>query len=72
MQPATPQSHVFHAQDATPARTARPSGTGLRHLPALHGLLMDQFSKREEVLGFRTSVIYDYIRQPLLDLPPTE
>jgi len=29
----------------------------------LHGLLMDHFSKRREVIGFRTSVIYD-LRQP--------
>jgi DNA-binding Lrp family transcriptional regulator len=41
-------------------------------LPALHALLMDHFSKRKEVIGFRTSVIYDYASQPLLILPPTE
>lgn len=35
-------------------------------LPALHSLLMDQFSKRKEVIRFRTSVIYDYASQPLL------
>jgi DNA-binding Lrp family transcriptional regulator len=38
-------------------------------LPALHGLLMDHFSKRKEVIGFRTSVIYDYANQPLLTFP---
>jgi hypothetical protein len=40
-------------------------------LPALHGLLMDHFSKRREVIGFRTSVIYDYASQPLLTFPAT-
>jgi DNA-binding Lrp family transcriptional regulator len=40
-------------------------------LPALHGLLMDHFSKRREVIGFRTSVIYDYASQPLLTIPAT-
>jgi DNA-binding Lrp family transcriptional regulator len=39
-------------------------------LPALHALLMDHFSKRREVIGFRTSVIYDYASQPLLTFPP--
>jgi hypothetical protein len=33
---------------------------------------MDHFSKRKEVIGFRTSVIYDYASQPLLTLPPGE
>ena len=41
-------------------------------LPALHGLLMDHFSKRREVIGFRTSVIYDYASQPLLTVPARE
>lgn len=41
-------------------------------LPALHALLMDHFSKRKEVIGFRTSVIYDYASQPLLTFPPDE
>jgi DNA-binding Lrp family transcriptional regulator len=41
-------------------------------LPALHALLMDHFSKRKEVIGFRTSVIYDYASQPLLTFPLTE
>jgi len=41
-------------------------------LPALHALLMDHFSKRKEVIGFRTSVIYDFVSQPLLTFPATE
>lgn len=41
-------------------------------LPALHSLLMDHFSKRKEVIGFRTSVIYDYASQPLRTFPSTE
>jgi DNA-binding Lrp family transcriptional regulator len=41
-------------------------------LPALHGMLVDHFSKRREVIGFRTSVIYTYTSQPQLTLPATE
>jgi hypothetical protein len=41
-------------------------------LPALHGLLMDHFSKRKEVTGFRTPVIDDYAGQPLLTFPASE
>jgi DNA-binding Lrp family transcriptional regulator len=41
-------------------------------LPALLGLMMDHFSQRREVVGFRTSVIYDYVSQPLLTFPATE
>jgi DNA-binding Lrp family transcriptional regulator len=41
-------------------------------LPFLHTLLLDHFSKRKEVVGFRTSVIYDYASQPLLTFPSTE
>ncbi|HEX5302087.1 MAG TPA: Lrp/AsnC family transcriptional regulator [Streptosporangiaceae bacterium] len=41
-------------------------------LPALHGMLVDHFSKRREVIGFRTSVIYTYASQPQLTLPATE
>jgi hypothetical protein len=36
-----------------------------------HGALV-HFSKRREVVGFRTSVIYDYVSQPLLTFPATE
>jgi DNA-binding Lrp family transcriptional regulator len=32
-------------------------------LAALHALLVDRFSKRKEVIGFRTSVIYDFVPQ---------
>ena len=46
-------------------------GPGLP-LTLAHGLLMDHFSRRREVIGFRTSVIYDYASQPLLTLPATE
>lgn len=42
------------------------------NLPALHGMLVDHFSKRREVIGFRTSVIYTYASQPQLTLPATE
>jgi DNA-binding Lrp family transcriptional regulator len=43
----------------------------LPDLPALHALLMDHVSKRKEVIGFRTSVIYDYASQPLLTAAST-
>jgi hypothetical protein len=33
---------------------------------------MDNFSKRKEVIGFRTSVIYDYASQPLQTFPANE
>jgi DNA-binding Lrp family transcriptional regulator len=29
----------------------------------MHALLMDRFSKRKEVLGFRTSIVYDHARR---------
>jgi hypothetical protein len=32
-------------------------------LATLHSLLVDRFSKRKEVVGFRTSVVYDFVRQ---------
>jgi hypothetical protein len=38
----------------------------------LHGFLMDHFSKRREVIGFRTSVIYDYASEPLQSVPAGE
>jgi hypothetical protein len=28
----------------------------------MHALLMDRFSKRREVVGFRTSIIYEHTR----------
>jgi DNA-binding Lrp family transcriptional regulator len=40
-------------------------------LTAMHALLMDHFSKRKEVIGFRTSVIYDYERSATLSIPPS-
>jgi DNA-binding Lrp family transcriptional regulator len=30
---------------------------------ALHELLMDRFSKRKEVIGFRTSILYEHTRR---------
>ncbi|PZS30121.1 MAG: hypothetical protein DLM59_11635 [Pseudonocardiales bacterium] len=42
----------------------------LVHLAAMHALLMDKFSQRKEVIGFRTSVIYDHARRPVLTIPP--
>ena len=41
----------------------------VRDLAAMHALLMDKFSKRKEVIGFRTSVIFDYARRPVLTIP---
>jgi len=42
----------------------------VRDLAAMHALLMDKFSKRKEVVGFRTSVIYQHTRRPLVTIPP--
>ncbi len=36
----------------------------------MHALLMDKFSKRKEIIGFRTSVIYQHTRRPVLTIPP--
>src|SRR4051812_1241383 len=30
---------------------------------AMHEMLMDRFSKRKEVIGFRTSILYEHTRQ---------
>jgi DNA-binding Lrp family transcriptional regulator len=32
-------------------------------VPDLHALLLDRFSKRKEVVGFRTSIVYDHTRR---------
>jgi hypothetical protein len=34
---------------------------------ALHAFLMDNFSKRREVVGFRTSVIYEHSRNQVIE-----
>jgi DNA-binding Lrp family transcriptional regulator len=33
---------------------------------SLHGFLMDKFSKRREIVGFRSSVIYQHARNPVI------
>lgn len=33
----------------------------------LHAFLMDKFSKRREIVGFRSSVIYQHHRSPVID-----
>jgi DNA-binding Lrp family transcriptional regulator len=33
----------------------------------LHAFLMDKFSKRREIVGFRSSVIYQHARSPIID-----
>lgn len=33
----------------------------------MHALLMDRFSKRKEVVGFRTSIIYEHTRNVAID-----
>ena len=39
---------------------------------ALHAFLMDKFSKRREIVGFRSSIIYQHSRnQVLVSLPTT-
>lgn len=34
---------------------------------ALHGFLMDKFSGRREIVGFRSSVIYEHTRKPVIE-----
>ena len=33
----------------------------------LHGFLMDKFSRRREIVGFRSSVIYQHARKPVIE-----
>ncbi|WIM92666.1 hypothetical protein ACTOB_004619 [Actinoplanes oblitus] len=33
----------------------------------LHGFLMDKFSGRREIIGFRSSVIYEHARKPVIE-----
>jgi hypothetical protein len=33
---------------------------------ALHGFLMDKFSKRREIVGFRSSIIYQHARNQVI------
>jgi DNA-binding Lrp family transcriptional regulator len=33
----------------------------------MHALMLDRFSKRKEVVGFRTSIIYNHTRRPAVD-----
>jgi len=34
---------------------------------ALHSFLMDRFSARREIVGFRSSVIYQHVRKPVIE-----
>ena len=34
---------------------------------SLHGFLMDKFSGRREIVGFRSSVIYQHTRKPVIE-----
>jgi DNA-binding Lrp family transcriptional regulator len=34
---------------------------------SLHAFLMDKFSQRREIVGFRSSVIYQHYRSPVID-----
>ncbi|WP_335981163.1 MULTISPECIES: Lrp/AsnC family transcriptional regulator [Streptomycetaceae] len=37
----------------------------------LHAFLLDQFTNRREIVGFRTSIIYQHLTNPVLEpLPP--
>ena len=38
----------------------------------MHALLMDRFSKRKEVVGFRTSIIYEHKRRLSVDPAPAD
>jgi DNA-binding Lrp family transcriptional regulator len=39
---------------------------------SLHAFLMDKFSKRREIVGFRSSVIYQHSRNQVVALLPKE
>ncbi|MFG2006328.1 Lrp/AsnC family transcriptional regulator [Spirillospora sp. NPDC048911] len=39
---------------------------GVRDLDYLHSFLLDRLSKRKEIAGFRTSVIFQQVRNPAL------
>jgi DNA-binding Lrp family transcriptional regulator len=39
---------------------------GVRDLDHLHAFLLDRLSKRKEIAGFRTSVIFQEVRKPAL------
>ncbi|MFE2444934.1 Lrp/AsnC family transcriptional regulator [Streptomyces melanosporofaciens] len=38
----------------------------------LHAFLLDQFTNRREIVGFRTSIIYQHLTNPVLDPLPTQ
>jgi DNA-binding Lrp family transcriptional regulator len=39
----------------------------------LHAFLLDQFTDRREIVGFRTSIIFQHLTNPVLEpLPPVE
>jgi hypothetical protein len=38
---------------------------------ALHAFLMDKFSKRREIVGFRSSIIYQHSRNQVIASLPT-
>jgi DNA-binding Lrp family transcriptional regulator len=45
----------------------------VRDIDHLHEFLMDRFTRRKEIVSFRTSVVYQHLRSPVLtELPLTE
>jgi DNA-binding Lrp family transcriptional regulator len=44
----------------------------VRDIDALHAFLMDRFTRRKEIVSFRTSVVYQHLRTPALTELPTE
>ena len=38
----------------------------VRNVDALHALLMDKFTKRREIVGFRSSIIYQHARNQVV------
>ena len=43
----------------------------VQDLDHLHAFLLDRLSKRGEIVGFRTSVIYQRVHNPVLSRLPT-
>jgi DNA-binding Lrp family transcriptional regulator len=63
-QPDVLAVYVLGGSDDFVVHVAMPTIAGL------HGLLVDRFSKRKEVVGFRTSIIYEHNRN--VSIEPVE
>jgi DNA-binding Lrp family transcriptional regulator len=44
----------------------------VRDIDQLHAFLMDRFTRRKEIVSFRTSVVYQHLRTPVMEPPAAE